>query len=176
MRVYAYCISSARIAVQDALGVMPYTSTPYDVNTIDLKKAEGCGFLYFRLHGLPNIPTSWFGEGERHEHVEALSARNLDGVDLTGAVVLLANCYGSDSPLVAEFYKAGAQAVVAGPGPNMAGARRVIGTDKLAQFFLYGLRRGWTVDRALQFAKVRLQLTRWRRADRDALEFQIMED
>lgn len=174
LKVFAYCTLPARWAVARATGVKPITSPPVLAGDFQPEWLEGYDLLYFRLHGLKWARGVWFGEDERGNHVPALEKRHLDVVDLSGAVVILANCYGFTSPMVREFYEAGARTVIAGPGPNMAAGWRVIGTDKLTRSIITCMKRGWAIERALQWAKAQLVTTIWRAADRDALEFEIM--
>ncbi|NIM51635.1 MAG: hypothetical protein GTO22_20710 [Gemmatimonadales bacterium] len=77
--------------------------------------------------------------------------------------------------MVAACYRAGASAVIAGPGPNYAAGKRVVGTDLLVKWLLYGLRLGLGPKRALQMARMRLKATSWRGPDRDALAFKIQQ-
>jgi hypothetical protein len=90
--------------------------------------------------------------------------------------VVIANCYGSQSTLPHLFYRAGAGHVIAGPGPNFAAGRRVIGTDKLVENIIKGIGRGWSPHNALKWAKAILMFGSWiRQADKDTLEFRIIE-
>ncbi len=187
MRVFAYCTLTAREAVEKATGVRPLTSPPMLAQHFDPQRMEGYDLLYFRLHGFEDIPDTWFGEDGRGPHLPlalraaaikrypAMTASQLDDVDLGGAVVVIANCYGADSPLVAGFYQAGAAAVIAGSGPNLAAAQQVVGTDALVQALIAAMNWGFGVRRALILARARLLATIWRAADRDALELKIME-
>lgn len=185
MKVFAYCTLPAQRAVAKATGVEPLTSPPLTIDSFNPARLEGYGLLYFRLHGFEGIE-AWFGEGLQRDlspqlralaikRWPALTRAHLEKVNLGGAVVIVANCYGSTSPMVRELYEAGASTVIAGPGPNMAAARIVVGTDKLARSIITAMRRGWQVVRALQWAKTQLLTTFWRLPDRDALEFKIME-
>jgi len=106
--------------------------------------------------------------------VPAFTRDNLKGIDLGGAVVILANCYGSSSPLIKYLFQSGARAVMAGPGKNYAAkGGRVVGTDTLAKWVRLGLGSGLGPKAALSLAKSRLLLTSWRAVDRDALEFRL---
>lgn len=172
MKVFAYCTELAARAVGEATRVVPLTSPPSTHVDIQPETLEGYDLLYFRLHGIPNVPI-WFGEDRKGEY-PALTAENLSGADLSGSVVVVANCYGSDSPLVCAFYHAGARAVIAGTGSNYASGKRVIGTDKLVRSLIRALARGWSLPSALRWAKMSLLATSWRGADRDAYKFQIM--
>lgn len=187
MRVWAYCTLTAREAVEKATGVRPLTSPPMLAQHFDPQRMERHDLLYFRLHGFKEVPSTWFGEDGRGPHLPlalkaaaikrypAMTASQLDDIDLSGTVVVIANCYGADSPLIAGFYRAGAGAVIAGPGPNLAAAQQVAGTDALVQALIAAMSWGFGVRRALTIARARLLATMWRAADRDALEFKIVE-
>jgi len=115
-----------------------------------------------------------FGDGPDGGLVPALYIEQLDGLNLSGAVVLLANCYAPDSLFPAAFYRAGARAVFAGAGTNYtAQGATVAGVDLLARWLLRYLQVGLPPDRALRQAKMRLLLTSFRAADRDALAFKL---
>jgi hypothetical protein len=151
------------------------TSPPYTAASFDPAMLCGYDFLYFRLHGLPQIPRAMYGDQIEGARVPALYIEQLTGVNLSGATVLVANCFGATSPFVGAFYRAGAGAVIAGAGPNLAAAERVIGTDKLAASLLRYLAAGEAAKTALTRAKLWLLPTIFRAADRDALAFKLME-
>jgi len=177
MRILAYCIAPAREAVRAATGVEPLTSPPWTADTLAPEQLKGYDLLYFRLHGRPNVAV-WFGEDERKKLIPALNKEHLDALEpdgLSGTVVVLANCYGADSPMVNELYRAGARAVVAGYGPNIAAARRVVGTDLLVHWLILAMHAGLDVTQALRVAKTRLAISAWRAADRDAMQFKLIE-
>ena len=67
--VRAYCTLPASTAVEAALGTVPWTAPPLTPETVALSEAEGCRMLYFRLHGLPQFPRTWFGETNLGNHV-----------------------------------------------------------------------------------------------------------
>lgn len=174
MKIFALTTVPARAAVQAATGVQPWTSPPWVAETLQPEHLAGHDLIYIRLHGLPDL-NGWLGEDDKENYPLALGLENLTGADLGGAIVILANCYGASSPLVPDLYRAGAGAVVAGPGPNMAGGSRVIGTDKLAREIIRAMFAGQDIKRALRSARRKLLWTSYRAADRDAREFKIME-
>ena len=178
MRILAYCIAPAREAVRAATGVAPLTSPPWMANLLVPERLTGYDLLYFRLHGLPDLPYTWFGEGPRGGLVPALHKEHLDALEpdgLGGAIVVLANCHGAGSPMVKELYQAGASVVVAGHGPNIAAAKRLVGTDLLVRWVILALQIGFSAARALRLAKTRLAMSAWRAADRDAMQFSIIK-
>lgn len=175
MRIWAYCTIRNVRSVRAAVGVEPLTSPPCTQESLKGLDMKGYDLLYFRLHGHESLPDVWFGETEDGSLIPAFSIDSLAGVSLDGAVVVLANCYGIDSPVIPQLLQIGASAVIAGPGENYAArSGRVVGADKLVQFIIKGLRRGWGARAALNFAKSRLLVTSWRAADRDALEFTLV--
>jgi len=176
MDVFAYCTAPALAAVEKALDVEAYSSPPYKASTFNPALMAGRDMLYFRLHGLPAVPYQMLGEDMEGNMAPALNLEHLNGVDLGGAVVMIANCYSAESPFVPAFYRAGARAVIAAPGANFAAAGDVIGSDLLARWVKLGMEAGLSIGRALSVAKMRLLPTAWRAADRDALGFKIMED
>lgn len=174
MDIWAYCTAPAREAVVEATGVEPLVSPPMTASEFNPRWLEGHGLLYFRLHGTVD-QTVWYGEGPQGGLYVALTINQLREARLGGALVVVANCYGAQSPMVAELYRAGAGAVIAGDGPNYAAGGRVIGADKLAREVIAGLRGGRSVERALRIAKMKLLATAWRGPDRDALGFRVIE-
>lgn len=175
MKTFAYCIASGLAAVQQAVSGFVMTAPPYKAETFNPALLEGCGFLYFRLEGMAQIPRAMFGDEVAGVRSPALYAEQLLGLNLSGAVVLLANCYSTTSLFPAAFYRVGARAVIAGEGSNYAARNAVIGADLLAKWLLFYLRAGLPPDRALRRAKMRLIPTLFRAADRDALAFKLME-
>jgi len=175
MHVFAYCTALAHTAVRAATGVEPITSPPMIAGNFSPEWLEGYDLLYFRLHSLRNRGVrGWFGE-DRNGLQFALSETQVLVADLGGAVVIVANCYGGDGdPMIAALYKAGASAVIAGKGPNVAAARRVVGTDMLVRWVIRGLEWRMSLGGALQLAKTRLLATAWRGSDRDARQFEII--
>lgn len=174
MDIWAYCTAPAREAVTKATGVEPVVSPPMTASEFDVRWLEGHDVLYFRLHGMVD-QTVWYGEGSRGGLYVALTINQLREPRLGGALVVVANCYAAKSPMIAELYRAGASAVIAGEGPNFAAGRRVIGADKLAREVIAGLRGGRSIERALRVARMKLLATAWRGADRDALGFRVIE-
>ncbi len=160
--------------VEEATGVVPLTSPPATIADFDNSLLQA-DIIYFRLHGFPMMPTRWFGEDEDGNLPAAIGDEQIRAAKLPSSVVILANCYGDSSPMVQDFYQAGASAVIAGSGPNYASGSKVIGADKLAREMIEALQRGLPVEAALIYAKAQLGMTSYRMTDRDTLEFHIME-
>lgn len=175
MKVAAYCTLTAKDIVKEAAGVEPVTSPPLTIQDFDPTQLSGVDILYFRLHGLRLIPSRMFGESESGDLIAAIGKEQIEQADLAGATVILANCYGAQSPMVDSFYNAGASTVIAGSGQNYASTTRVTGVDLLAKFIIGGLRNGLSLDAAMITAKTRLAMAAFQYASRDTLEFSIME-
>jgi len=156
MNTLAYCTEIAAPAVRRALGVEPLTSPPLMASSFPRRKLRDLDMLYFRLHGVGGAV--WWGEGREGDKPTAFTPRCLSEADLGGCVVVVANCYGSDDPLAVALYKAGAEAVIAGAGPNYAAGDVVTGTDLLARWLRFGLALGLSVQWALRLARARLRL------------------
>ncbi len=175
MRVFAYCTLPAKKMVKDAVGIEPLTSPPSTVQTFNTVHLIGADIIYFRLHGLSQIPGRWFGEDNDGNLIAAIGREQIQSAVLDKPVVILANCYGASSPMVEDFYQAGASVVIAGSGPNYASGERITGTDLLALEIIKALKNGLTPEEALKLAKLRLIVSAFRMENRDTLEFHIME-
>ncbi len=174
MRVFAYCTLPAKNMVKDAVGIDPLTSPPTTIQTFNTAQLQA-DIIYFRLHGLSQIPGRWFGEDHDGNLIAAIGREQIQSTVLDGPVVILANCYGASSPMVEDFYQAGASVVIAGSGPNYASGQRVTGADLLALEVIKALKNGSTPEEALKLAKLRLIVSAFRMENRDTLEFHIME-
>jgi hypothetical protein len=167
MRVLAYCCASYRLSVRRAAGVEPLLCPPADVSSFDPAWLRGQDLIYVKLHGMPG-QAYWYGDN----WATALSAAQVRAADLSGAVVFVANCYLSESPMLEALRLAGAKAVVGGSGQNYAGKSRVFGADLLGMIFRQLLAVGLGPESALRLAKARLRLGR-DRVSRDTLEFEL---
>jgi hypothetical protein len=175
VKVVSYCTLSAAKAVQKATGVRPLTSPPLVAADVP-PDALTADVLYFRLHGTESNTDVWFGDdGKGHKPI-ALRLETVERLKIDNAVVIIANCYGSDSPFVQAFYDAGARAVIAAPGENYAAGRMVMGGDAIAKWMIFWLRRGKSVAGALRRAKlfVRFAPRVPRKVRADTLEFEIV--
>jgi hypothetical protein len=175
MEVVAFCTLPAREIIADALNVSPVTSPPVTVQTFEPEMLQA-DIIYIRLHGLPMIPTRWFGEDEQGNLIAAMGIEQIEAMRLPpGSTVIIANCYGTESPMTKEFYDAGAKAVIAGSGPNYASTEKIVGADLLATRIIDNLLAGHSAYEALVMAKAKMLITAFRESDRDTLEFQIVE-
>lgn len=137
--------------------------------TFEPRWLAGHDLVYVRLHGMPN-GQAWYNDSG----AVALTPSQVLQADLRGCVVVVANCYSDRGPMMGALLAAGADAVIAGPGPNYAGARRVVGTDLLVRWVIRGLRVGMDVGRAMWLARLRLRLSGWRASDYDAAQFAVL--
>jgi len=174
VNVFAYCVVSACNSVRRATGVTPITSPPVTVETFQPSWMEGYDLLYFRLHGIPGGDL-WFGEDQDGRISPALTRGQIAQADLTGAIVVVANCYGAETEMAREFYRSRASIVIAGYGKNYAASNRVLGTDLMVRWIIRVLKLGLSARRALTVAKARLVTTAWRASDRDALGFHVLD-
>ena len=173
MQIFAFCAASFRESVHRAAGVVPVTCPPYQVDGVPpvhllFERMQAANFLYFKLHGLAGQPY-WYGDG----WMTAISAAQLCSLDLSGAVVFVANCFLADSPMLPALLDAGARAVVGGHGENYARSRGVDGADLLGLWFRRFCQAGLQVRMAMALSKVRLKARRPTKAIRDALAFEL---
>lgn len=153
--------------MEKAAGVRPLLSPPVVLRTYAPDLLSGYEFVYVKLHGLAD-QRFWYNAGWD----TVVSAEQLRGTDLVGAVVFVANCYLPESPMLAALLDAGAAAVVGGGGPNLAGVNVVQGADLLGFWFRMAYQLMGDAGLALSVAKRRLKVTP-NRANRDALEFEL---
>jgi len=169
MKIAAFSTATGAAATQAATGVIPFTFPPHSSATFRSDWLTAAEVLYFHLHGMPDQPY-WYGD----KMITAIGYSQIEAASLNGPIVFVANCYGAGSLLVKALYRAGASAVVAGPGQNYTVQGAVRGADLLGKHFIDALARGDSPDRALAYAKLKIRL----RAlispiERDALQFTI---
>jgi hypothetical protein len=174
-RTFSLCSARAQETVQKAMGAgLVFAAPPIASYSgiLSTEAARQADLLYFRLHGSPDQRVMWYGEEIKDRWTPALHASEVDGLDMRGQLVLAGTCWGMTSAFVGAFTSAGAD-FIGGYGFNYAASStsRVIGTDKLAEGVLAGLKLGLSHAGALRYGKTRLLATAWRRADRDALRF-----
>ncbi len=168
MRVAAFSTATGAAATQAATGVIPFTFPPHSSATFkpDWLQAD---VLYFHLHGMPDQPY-WYGD----KLITAIGYSQIEAATLNGAIVFVANCYGAGSRLVEALYRAGASAVVAGPGKNYTVKGAVRGADLLGRHFVQALKAGLPPASALARAKLNIKMRAFfSRIERDALQFTI---
>ena len=150
MNIFAYCAASFREVTRRAAGVEPLTCPPASAEFFELTWLEGYDFLYFDLHGEPGA-TFWCGD----DGIVALTAPQVLGADLGGAIVFATNCYlaDEDSPMMDALLEAGARYVIGGQGPNWAGQCTMYGASLLGLRFRQLLQRRLDPLRAITLAK-----------------------
>ena len=104
--------------------------------TVTAGDLEGYDVLVFKLHGLPGQPY-WYGD----DWQTALTAETVRAANLDGAMVFAANCHaitprGKAGEMVQALLDAGARAVVAGAGQNLASNWRMVGADLLGRWWV----------------------------------------
>lgn len=181
MKVLAICAQSYAQSVQKAAGVDPICSPPMTLTLFDPAMLQGYDFIYIKLHGFPHQPF-WYGD----RYITTCSLEQLAQADLGGAVVFLANCHSfqndpDGTPRLGRMLKAtldaGARAVVAGPGENLARAHTVAGADRLGRAFrrwmaVPGIRPAHAFTCA--FASIHLAIYA-NAAERDTRDFRIFQ-
>jgi hypothetical protein len=156
MRTAALCLKSDFVSICRASGAVPLTSPPVDTESFDPAVLSGYDFYYFKLHGLP-ADRFWYGDS----YVTTCSNDQLAAVDMTGAVVFVANDHtlpadGSDnSPMIAAIFRAGAQSIIV--VDDNAPTRRIAGVDLFGRTFRLCYEGGMPVDKSLTVAKLRIQ-------------------
>lgn len=148
LNVFCYSAESLKLSAATVSGVEPITSPPSSLGTFDPKQLEGRDLIFFKLHGLAGQPY-WYGDGA----ITAISAEQIQSVKLDGALVFAENCFGLESPMPQALLSAGAAAVVAGGGINLAGISVPGGADLIATWWRRLLEAGYTVDHALRAGK-----------------------
>lgn len=175
MDIVALSTLTGREAVRMATGVEPITYPPHRFGDDDfrylLERVDPPDVLYVHLHGMPDQPY-WYGDGFQ----TAISDAQIAKCNLNKTIAFVANCYGQDSHMVEALLKAGAQAVVAGPGTNYTIVRKVRGADLLGKHFIDALKVGRTVAEAYAMAKSKLKFRAiFSPIERDALGFTLSQ-
>lgn len=142
---------------------------------IDLSKYTSFPVWYIRLHGIREEPGHLYGE-DGPLWSTAITVEQVQELDLDQNIIISGCCFALESDFPRAFLDAGAAAFVGGSGFNFAASSdRVIGADTLARWVTKGLSNGLTIGAAFSLARMRLLLTSWRMADRDARQFELIE-
>jgi len=175
MRVFAYCDRSFAQGMRRVAGVKPVTCPPMTAETFEPHWLEDRELILIDLHGEPG-EAAWYAiddAGSVPRCIDALRAEQIRQADLGNAIVFAASCYlaDEDSPMLDALLDAGARYVIAAPGENYAGRRRLMGASLLGYIFRLALERGRHPLKALAVAK------RWLRwwPGRDAVEADTLE-
>ncbi len=148
MNIFCYSAESLKLSAATVSGIEPLTSPPLSLESFDPKQLEGHDLIFFKLHGVAGQPY-WYGDSA----ITAISAQQIASVKLDGALVFAENCFGLESPMPQALLAAGAAAVVAGAGVNLAGISVPGGADVIATWWRRLLEAGYTVDHALRAGK-----------------------
>jgi len=168
MKVLAVCAKSFERSVRKAAGVKPVTSPPLTLAEFPKGLLDGYDFYYFKLHGLADQPF-WYGD----DFITAMATDTIVDARMSGAVVFVANCYLPESPMLWALLRAGARAVIGGPGENYARPNRVDGADLLGLWLRAGLLLGLSVEKAYRAAMLRVKAMKPGRAKSDTLAFRV---
>ena len=141
------------------------TAPYFDPTILELTWNEA-DYIYIDLHGRLDQPRWLFASGKRvicYEQIKDYAK---------GKVIFATTCY---LPGTAWFDTLrNGNVLVYGSGENYGGkGDRAIGAQLLALWFRRMLQLGLSPRSALRCARLRVFLTSWRRADRDALKFTI---
>lgn len=164
MNVLALAAREFRIGTAFAAGAWPVSFPPGRMDTFDPAILTGRDLIYVCLHGLRGQPYLY---GDKFE--TALSAEQIRSVDVGGAVVYLAGCFG-EGPIADAFLEAGASAVVGDRDQTWAGAYWPMGSNRLGRLFVRGIRQGGDADAAYRFARARFSATSTDVRDRAILD------
>lgn len=147
MNVLALSAREFRLGTALAAGAWPVSFPPGRADTFDPALLQGRDLIYVCLHGLPNQPYLY---GDKFE--TALSAEQIRTVNLGGAVVYMAGCYGGGGPIADAFSEAGAVCVVGDRDLTWAGTWLPLGSNRLGRLFVRRLRAGDGPDDAFERA------------------------
>ena len=174
--VFALVIETAGPAIERTFGSrLGHLATAPPTWGIDLSQYTDFPIWYIRLHGLNGSAGRLYAVDGPVWSV-ALSVDQVRDLDLDQHVIISGCCYALESDFPKAFLDAGASAFIGGSGYNYAAASdRTIGADTLAKWVTKGLSNGLTIGAAFSLARMRLLLTSWRMADRDARQFELIE-
>jgi hypothetical protein len=118
MRVFAYCCAEFAGVTRRAAGVSPFLSPPVTANSFGPAILNGFDFYYFDLHG--DLGGDFWYTVVAGTRVPSLTADQVRGANMQGAIVFAAGCYLGDenSPMLDALLAAGARYVIGGAGRN----------------------------------------------------------
>ena len=150
MKTVCFAAQSLARSAWAMSGVQPLTSPPLTLATFDPQVMAGADVVFFKLHGLEGQPF-WYGDNG----ITACSAEQIAGSPLKGAFVFIANCFGGNgSPMVQATFDAGAECVITGTGPNIAGITQAAGADDLGRCWRGALGLGRDAAGAFRVARM----------------------
>lgn len=147
MNVLALAAREFQVGTAFAAGVWPVAFPPRGGGEFDVHLLECRDLIYVCLHGLAGQPYLY---GDRFE--TAISADQIRGLNLGGAVVYMAGCFG-DGPVADAFLEAGSSAIVGDRDTTWAGTWLPLGSNRLGRLFVRGMRQGGSADDAYRFAR-----------------------
>lgn len=153
MNVLALAAREFQIGTALAAGVWPVAFPLRRAGAFDARILEGRDLIYVCLHGLRNQPYLY---GDSYE--TAISADQIRSVDLGGAVVYMAGCFG-DGPVADAFLEAGASAIVGDSDTTWAGTWLPLGSNRLGRLFVRRMKAGDSAHDAFVRARQVFDLT-----------------
>ena len=160
MRTYVLATRRFWLGTALAAGAWPRIASP----GLDARGMEGADLLYLCAHGLPDQPYLYDDAFQT-----VLAADDVARLDLTGAVVYLAGCYGAGA-MAEAFLAAGARFVVGDRESTFAGHFLPLGSNRLGWHFVRALRRGLPPYAALDEAAARFARTMSEHGDESVLD------
>lgn len=136
-----------------ASGARPIAAPPLTMSSFAPSVISGAALLYVCLHGLPGQPY-WYGS----DWATVVSAEQIRGARLDGAIVYLAGCYGQ-GPMTDALLAAGAAAVVGDEDSTWAGYVLPTGSNALGRRFVRHLKAGLSAGAALDRARAEYAAT-----------------
>lgn len=145
--MYALAARPWAVSTRLACGVWPRLAPPVRADNIVLSEMEGADLVYLCLHGLPGQPYLYGGDWST-----ALTAEQIMTVDLSGAIVYAAGCFGL-GPVAGALVNSRAECVVGDRDSTFSGYVLPVGSNGLGRLFVRALKDGATVEGALQSAQ-----------------------
>ena len=173
MRVLAYCDQSFEIVTRKVAGgdALVITCPPtFGAEFVARSKQviEAADLIIFNFDAVPNRTAWYLQNGE-----QVITADQLNGLDLSRAVIFLMNCYQGGAVL--DTLKAmKPRAIIGGAGENLGGRTKPVGTDIMALWFRRWLFVGLSPARALEMAKARLKIGAQTASVKDAQKFEVI--
>lgn len=144
METFALAARPFAVSTWLAAGAWPRTAPPWRAETADRAAMESADLVYLCLHGEGD---AWYGG----DWTRALTVAQLRDMDLSGAIVYLAGCFGV-GPMASAVIDARARAVIGDRSGQFAGYLRPTGSNALGRLVVRALRSGATVSGAAEWA------------------------
>jgi hypothetical protein len=172
MHIVAYCDQRYASATRQAVGGSALLLTCPPVYGGDLIQHAAdfaqAGLVYFNLHGAPGGQEWWISAG-----AVAVTADDLQALELRQAVIFMVNCYAGGA-LLDVLKQLRPRAIIGGFGENLGALDRLAGADLLGLWVRRGLGLGFSPPLALSTAKARLMAGPRTASVDDALQFEVL--